>query len=367
MPRHRHHSRQSRLEALLLNAGAVLGSLCFVMALLAVIFGVKPLIFSSGSMGPAIPAGSLALSIPVAADEVSPGQVVSIVMNDGIRLTHRVVSVNADSSLVLKGDANPVADIQPYTGASVNLVFFSAPGLGYVASWLTSLWMWVAGGLLCAYLLYVAFFRRDDNGEDSAGGGEKAEPGTRRRAWIGIGAMVTVIAIALPVGGAARLESTQAAFSAAAVASSPVTAAVMIPPVNSGCAKVPGNNKAVKFSWQTPASNSSMPLKGYQVSVQRNNGATPPTMIGTVSTASYPPGTTEITMDGSQSGGILGTLLANLLTLLAGFSYTYSVTVTAEYGLSLENHSTWSSQPYVNHLVSVSAGALGTNLQVSCP
>ncbi|MDD0857192.1 hypothetical protein NHF46_04100 [Arthrobacter alpinus] len=60
------------VERWLFNIGAVLGALCLVLAGLTLAFGLKPLIFSSGSMGPAIPTGSLALALPVAVSDISP-------------------------------------------------------------------------------------------------------------------------------------------------------------------------------------------------------------------------------------------------------------------------------------------------------
>lgn len=222
--------RARGMDRWLLNVSAVLGSLCLVLAALALVFGLKPLIFTSGSMGPAIPTGSLAMAVTVPASEVSPGEVVSVITHDDVRLTHRVVSTTPSEGLVLKGDANAVADLRPYAGESVDRVLFSFPGLGYVASWLASPWVFLLGGLLCAYLIYVAFFRRDADERGNAPGARAEKPGTRRRTWLRIGAIVTALAVAVPLGLSAKVEATQAAWTAKATAGTAV-AALTLPSV----------------------------------------------------------------------------------------------------------------------------------------
>ncbi|MGP9502967.1 hypothetical protein ACT3TS_12235 [Specibacter sp. AOP5-B1-6] len=223
-----------------LNIGAVLGSVCLLFAAMTLVFGLKPLIFASGSMGPAIPTGSLALAVAMPAAQVQPGQVVSVVNESGTRVTHRAVSAVPGEGLILKGDANPTADLQPYTVDSVDCVLFSVPLLGFVVGWFSQPWLFFLGGLLCAYLIYVAFIRRDSEaGTDErrrhrgrAGAGRHAETDSesRRGALLGMSAMVAAIGIAVPLGGAVKVESTQAAFqSQASATAGPVTAATLQP------------------------------------------------------------------------------------------------------------------------------------------
>jgi len=83
-----------------------------------------------GSMQPTIALGSLAVITPVT--QVSPGMVVTLQV-DGRVITHRVISVNADGSIVTKGDANSIPD--DWTGKSVRIVGqyqFAIPLLGYL-------------------------------------------------------------------------------------------------------------------------------------------------------------------------------------------------------------------------------------------
>lgn len=124
------------VREVLLWAGSVIGVLCLAMAAAAILFGVTPLVFRSGSMSPQIPTGSLALSKTVPAADLHPGDVVSVLRADGERVTHRLVSKTAEPggaySLVIKGDANAEADPVPIVTTTVDRVFWSVPRVGYV-------------------------------------------------------------------------------------------------------------------------------------------------------------------------------------------------------------------------------------------
>ncbi|MEV0948307.1 signal peptidase I [Rhodococcus sp. NPDC049939] len=171
-----------------LNVGAIAGLICVLAASASFFFGIKPLVFRSGSMSPEITTGSLALSRSVPASNLAVGDVVSVLNQQGTRITHRVqeiVSSNENASvLILKGDANEDADLSPYTVTEADRVFFSVPSLGYVVAWLSSPTAIFLGGAFVGSLMVVAFrpaARKDDEdqgGDDSgASGGEKpAEP-----------------------------------------------------------------------------------------------------------------------------------------------------------------------------------------------
>lgn len=144
-----------------LTVGAVLGLLCVLAALGAVFFGLSPVIFRSGSMAPAIDTGALAISQSVPVQQVGSGDIVSVQNSEGVRVTHRVVAVQAlndtESLLTLKGDANPQPDIQSYQVSRVDRVLFSVAGVGYLVAWLQSPWVIFLGGLLVGVLLTLAF------------------------------------------------------------------------------------------------------------------------------------------------------------------------------------------------------------------
>lgn len=244
-----HESKSSlgSLQRFLLNFGAGLGSLCLIMAVLALVIGVKPLVFVSGSMGPGIPVGALGLSVPASVEETNVGDVVSVVNSQGERITHRVVETTPDG-LVLKGDANPVPDLETYSVEQVDHLFLSVPGLGYVVTWLSQPWAYAIGLLLCGYLLYIAFWRKDskpDNSDEELHGSQSAEPGeqdshsrTAGRKKLGnlsrtIGGLTVVVLLGALVLQVPKSETTHAAFTGSATASAAVQANIVQPATGS--------------------------------------------------------------------------------------------------------------------------------------
>ena len=187
----------SRLQNNLLTVGAILGTLCLLAALAGMLLGAKPLVFRSGSMSPAIETGSLGISFPVEAHEIRTGDIISVENAAGVRITHRVVTSaveNKAATVRLKGDANAVADAEPYVLGTADRVVLSVPLLGYGIAWLSSPAAMFVGGLFTALLLYLAFgsarTKRDDERPEDSDGGPDAErisalaarPGTTRKA-----------------------------------------------------------------------------------------------------------------------------------------------------------------------------------------
>ena len=58
--------------------------------------GVRPMVFRSGSMAPAIDTGALAFAHETAADELAVGDIVSVTTSTGSRDTHRITRVTID-------------------------------------------------------------------------------------------------------------------------------------------------------------------------------------------------------------------------------------------------------------------------------
>lgn len=178
-------SGRSRGRDIALNVGAIAGLICVLAAVASFLFGIKPLIFRSGSMSPDIPTGALALSRATPAAGLQVGDVVSVDNQQGTRITHRVHEiVSSDGStsvLILKGDANKDADLTPYTVTEADRVFVSVPGLGYVVSWLSSPAAIFLGGALVGGVMVLAFGpgskRKDDDDSDS-GSGSDTDGGT---------------------------------------------------------------------------------------------------------------------------------------------------------------------------------------------
>lgn len=125
------------VRSAILTVSAVIGSICLVIALLSLIFGIRPAIVVSGSMSPAIPTGSLIFAQETPADELRVEDVVTVERPDDRGLvTHRVVEVDTSTTptqLVLKGDANETNDPLPYQVNTAGKVVFAVPYLGTIA------------------------------------------------------------------------------------------------------------------------------------------------------------------------------------------------------------------------------------------
>lgn len=147
---------------MLLTLGAVVGALCLVLTAIAAGFGLRPLVFQSGSMAPAIETGALAFSHKVDAADLETGQVVSVPTETGERITHRIVSVDLagdTATLELKGDANEVTDPTTYQVTEADVVLFDVPLLGYAVGWLVGPAGLFLLGLYAALLLSIAVRR----------------------------------------------------------------------------------------------------------------------------------------------------------------------------------------------------------------
>ncbi len=111
----------------------VTAATAFVLGLLWWTSGWQLLEVRGGSMQPTVSNGSLLVVAPTETDEVSAGDVVSLIGADGLRVTHRVVDVDSTTGAVTtRGDANDVNDTRPYTGTHLDVVQAHIPGLGVV-------------------------------------------------------------------------------------------------------------------------------------------------------------------------------------------------------------------------------------------
>lgn len=159
MSAHRRRRGPPAVGQAALTAGAVLGVLCLGGLLLCVVVGIRPLVVTSGSMSPAIPAGSLVLGRDTPADQVGVGDVVAVVSESG-RVMHRVVAAEAVGSrtaLTLQGDANATPDRKPYVVDRVLAVQVHLPVLGYAVAWLrTPPGLLGIGALACGLVMFAA-------------------------------------------------------------------------------------------------------------------------------------------------------------------------------------------------------------------
>jgi signal peptidase len=128
-----------------LATGVLLAALVAGLVMLAAprVVGGQALIVTSGSMGSAVPVGSVVLVRPAPAAAVRVGDVLLMREGtDGTPVLHRVVErtvVNGRISVRTKGDANPAPDPNPYRlGATAYLAATDVPGLGYAIAALRS-------------------------------------------------------------------------------------------------------------------------------------------------------------------------------------------------------------------------------------
>jgi signal peptidase I len=166
------------------------------------VFGITPLVFSSGSMAPEIATGDLAFARSVPAEDLRRGDVVSVAGDSGVRVTHRIVAVervNHRAELTLRGDGNASPDTGTYVVTKADRVFAHLPKAGYVVSAVASPTGIFVGGLLVAVALFAAF-----------GPGSARPRGGRRRADAVAAGLVLV---ALGASSQVPLpQTTQASF-----------------------------------------------------------------------------------------------------------------------------------------------------------
>ncbi len=133
----------------------------FLPAVIAIYFGIQVHVVTSGSMRPGTQPGGVLITHLVQANEVKVGQVILLFNNTTQSVdAHRVQSINEENNLVSfigKGDNNAVVDavvIQPST-IKIETVFTVIPYLGYLISWLNSIW---GIAILLMYLILSAYF-----------------------------------------------------------------------------------------------------------------------------------------------------------------------------------------------------------------
>jgi signal peptidase len=160
----------------LLWIASIAGVICILVVIAAVGFHVTLIMFKTGSMEPTIPTGSLAVVHQIPASQARVGDIVTVDRPGQLPVSHRVTSVTpmagGETSITLRGDANPTDDVAPYVVKTVRLVWVWVPGWARVVVWFSN--PLVLGGLTIGATALVtwAFWPRD------AGHGRRK---TRRR------------------------------------------------------------------------------------------------------------------------------------------------------------------------------------------
>lgn len=166
MGRRAGRGRRVALDAVLwVLAGA--GAACILLTVAALALGVSLIMFSTGSMAPVMPTGTLAAVQRIPASEVRVGDVVTVDRAGLPPITHRVVAVSGRGeprTIVMKGDANRRPDPEPYVVDSVRIVRWSAPGLAYPVSWLQSPYVLGTATLVMTTLVVTVFWPRRRRG-----------------------------------------------------------------------------------------------------------------------------------------------------------------------------------------------------------
>lgn len=299
---------------LVLTIGAIAGVLCLLSAAAAIAFDIKPVVFRSGSMSPAIDTGALAISRTVDASDLAVGDVVTVKTGTGVRVTHRIQDIRfADrkATLVLRGDANNTPDDKTYVVTSAPRVLFDIPKAGYVVSFASGPIGIFAGGLLVGVVMLTVFRR------GGASPSPKSGSGSGSRAAFAAVAMLAVATSATFLGE--DTTQTLAYYTDSATATTGTLDRILPAPAGFTCTV---DKKKVVWSW-TPVTNAT----GYDVSytkagvtqhkivsgqttstVQDNNVANGTYTTFVIATrASDPGGTPSATktfvVDGSSTGG----------------------------------------------------------------
>jgi len=255
----------------LLTGGAVLGGVCILAAVAAAAFGLRPLVFLSGSMSPAIETGALGIAHEVPASSLEPGDVVSVPTEGGERVTHRIVSVAMDgdeAELTLRGDANATADADTYRVAHADRVLFDVPLVGYVVGWMVGPVGLFLLGLYAAFLLSVIL--KQPTQRASA-----PDPDPTAGHVTATALTLVVLAAAVYAVMPIRVSPTLAAFTDPVAVSDTQLTAALPSPANPVCVK--GNGQRVTLSWDV--------VTGVTYRVYDDGVATAPTAAGTYTTA----------------------------------------------------------------------------------
>ena len=135
-----------------LNTLAVGGIICIALVACAFVFNITLIMFKTGSMSPAIPAGSLAVVRAVPADSVGVGDVVTVDREGMLPVTHRVVATET---------------IEESGITEVRTVLWSMPGLARVIVYFSNPYVLGLITLSMAGLVVAVFWPREEKGSDS--------------------------------------------------------------------------------------------------------------------------------------------------------------------------------------------------------
>lgn len=124
-----------------------LSNIILILAVLLLMFAlIVPIVFSgrvavvlSASMEPNMPVGALAITMPIAPEEVKVGDIITFIpyWDPDVTVSHRVVEVLNEEQFAFRTKGDAVEDIDPWVvpaGEARGKVIFNIPYLGYVAN-----------------------------------------------------------------------------------------------------------------------------------------------------------------------------------------------------------------------------------------
>jgi len=253
-----------RAKEFALTVGAIGGLACIAFAIVALAFGLTPLIVQSGSMEPTVTTGSLLVTQTTPAADLKRGDVVTVPRQDRTLVTHRIVQVTLrgdTATLRLKGDANDAIDPQAYRVKEAGKKVVAIPFAGRVAAWASSgLGLFLLGLYVAFLAVSVAIDWRDRPGpsdRSNGPGGTKPGGGGRRKAArrsasaTGVG-VIMLGAVTVPM---AAPQPTMAAWTDGATAGTSTLTAYTVPkPVWVSCTVTGALAKTVTVVWQEVSS-----------------------------------------------------------------------------------------------------------------
>lgn len=139
------------LRRVLLVIAAVVGAVSLAATVAGALFDTRFSVVATGSMWPALPEGALSVSVPVTADQLRIGDVVTV-SRPGMTLpvTHRIVAIETvagvenSRELTLRGDNNLANDSGTYSVTTAHRVVGVIPWIGGFLWTLRSTPIWTA-------------------------------------------------------------------------------------------------------------------------------------------------------------------------------------------------------------------------------
>jgi signal peptidase I len=130
--------RISSLSSLLVLPVVAAAVSLFAWTMLPALIGWSPSVVLTGSMRPAIQPGDIVITAPVVEHTLRPGYIIRFrdPSEPGRHLMHRIVRINADGTIVTRGDANASDDSTPVPPTAVTgMARMRVPWVGLPVIW----------------------------------------------------------------------------------------------------------------------------------------------------------------------------------------------------------------------------------------